>query len=631
MRNKKNFFTFLLTSLLCVSCFAGSLFVSGYNAFADEDENSTIVVSDDFSIAGGTGITNSHAFAYDHVTSDEAGGGHDTYGLIPASVWGANVDAGNGYVIYKIAAEGDNNVLSNLQLKFNCYFGCSSIGEYWGENFTNLRVYYSKNNSSWTEAFNLHNGSSSTVPLSNVVTDANGQSDISNGNTNVFGNKSVYAEYTADLTSVIGNSPVMYIKFEFIHLTYDDMAGKVSETRLGEYDYDTVNKKVPLHRIGLRLNNLTISYKQKELSDEGLVVYNDSKTFDYGIYSSGSDAWKETAYEAGGLSIREGVDYANGALITPALAPVSTQSEGYIVYKFKAPDGRNFSSANLTSFARCFDYNCQGVYEKLEYYISSNNIDFTLVHSSPIKQSPSSGITTELDLENYVFGKTAFYLKIVIGCSNDTSWTNLKELSVNVEFEKLDLTVDFGNGHVETVRHYRGETFVPSNITLPDGFVLDENVAYLSQDYSSDNVLSSTAPVLEETKIYLKGTWGCYSLNFVLDGGACDDLPDRYFSSEGLTLPTPVKEGSIFVGWFTDDNYSEPITEIAKNRTGGLTLYAKWVANNPPTNIVPDDVVTGGGCNGSIDSVLTVGLTVTLLGFTLATKKLLKGKKEERR
>ena len=44
-----------------------------------------------------------------------------------------------------------------------------------------------------------------------------------------------------------------------------------------------------------------------------------------------------------------------------------------------------------------------------------------------------------------------------------------------------------------------------------------------------------------------------------------------------ITLPTPIKSGSTFFGWYTKADFSgEKVTAIPKGSTGNLTLYAKW-------------------------------------------------------
>ena len=44
-----------------------------------------------------------------------------------------------------------------------------------------------------------------------------------------------------------------------------------------------------------------------------------------------------------------------------------------------------------------------------------------------------------------------------------------------------------------------------------------------------------------------------------------------------ITLNSPTKSGYTFLGWYTDKNYTNKISEIKSGSSGDITLYAKWV------------------------------------------------------
>ena len=52
-----------------------------------------------------------------------------------------------------------------------------------------------------------------------------------------------------------------------------------------------------------------------------------------------------------------------------------------------------------------------------------------------------------------------------------------------------------------------------------------------------------------------------YKINYDLDGGLCNDLALEFEHNEIVILPTPVKEGFIFIGWIDADT-NEVVTEI---------------------------------------------------------------------
>lgn len=68
-----------------------------------------------------------------------------------------------------------------------------------------------------------------------------------------------------------------------------------------------------------------------------------------------------------------------------------------------------------------------------------------------------------------------------------------------------------------------------------------------------------------------------FAISFVLDGGTLESAPVSYEYGEGLTLPTPKREGYEFKGWFEDRFFSgDEVTEITAKDRGDKTFYAKW-------------------------------------------------------
>ena len=73
-----------------------------------------------------------------------------------------------------------------------------------------------------------------------------------------------------------------------------------------------------------------------------------------------------------------------------------------------------------------------------------------------------------------------------------------------------------------------------------------------------------------------------YSISYDLAGGECDNLITNFSDSSEIVLPTPVKEGSSFLGWYEGNN----LIEIIENRN--YNLVAHW--SSPNTLIIKMDV-----------------------------------------
>ncbi|MDE6656449.1 MAG: InlB B-repeat-containing protein, partial [Anaeroplasmataceae bacterium] len=74
----------------------------------------------------------------------------------------------------------------------------------------------------------------------------------------------------------------------------------------------------------------------------------------------------------------------------------------------------------------------------------------------------------------------------------------------------------------------------------------------------------------------------------------------------------PTKDRMEFMGWFTDEDFENEITEIKLGSTGNLDLYAKWEA----VDFVITYHLDGGVNNSKNPKGYATGKTVTLLSAT---------------
>ena len=70
-----------------------------------------------------------------------------------------------------------------------------------------------------------------------------------------------------------------------------------------------------------------------------------------------------------------------------------------------------------------------------------------------------------------------------------------------------------------------------------------------------------------------------YIITYFLNGGVNNaENPTSYTSeSSSITLKEPTKENYEFIGWFSDENFSNIVAGIVKGSTGNKLFYAKWV------------------------------------------------------
>ncbi len=66
-----------------------------------------------------------------------------------------------------------------------------------------------------------------------------------------------------------------------------------------------------------------------------------------------------------------------------------------------------------------------------------------------------------------------------------------------------------------------------------------------------------------------------YTITYNLDGGLSTN-PVTYTVEDNVILNDGIKSGYTFSGWFTDENFTEQITEIATGSIGDIQLFAKF-------------------------------------------------------
>lgn len=150
---------------------------------------------------------------------------------------------------------------------------------------------------------------------------------------------------------------------------------------------------------------------------------------------------------------------------------------------------------------------------------------------------------------------------------------------------KDDLTLYAKWGiHTYKITYNNGGTHSnPTSYTIEDlDFTLQDAVksgyrfAGWYTDYACTKPISEIkTDVCANIVVYAK--WEqIYTITYELNGGVNDPSnPAIYVKADVITLGNPTKEGYTFAGWYTDGAFANQISEI-KDRSGNLTLYAKW-------------------------------------------------------
>lgn len=100
---------------------------------------------------------------------------------------------------------------------------------------------------------------------------------------------------------------------------------------------------------------------------------------------------------------------------------------------------------------------------------------------------------------------------------------------------------------------------------------------YSSNEFLTDEIEIYTDKYARGDKtIYAKWRARDFNINYNTDAYNPNNPPTYNVESPTFNLETPTKQGHIFVGWYLDSDFNDPISQIAKGHSGNLNLYPKW-------------------------------------------------------
>ena len=158
---------------------------------------------------------------------------------------------------------------------------------------------------------------------------------------------------------------------------------------------------------------------------------------------------------------------------------------------------------------------------------------------------------------------------------------------------KTEFIMGSNNHTVTFVSGVEGKDIEPE--TVPDGETVDSPGTFFNKGYTllgwfnGETEWNFENPVTESITLTAKWRIEEYSINYYLCGGTnASDNPTKYTVETGINLSAPKKEGCIFLGWYEDSVYYNPLSATAPGeKVNNVNLYAKWATADY------DEVVTG--------------------------------------
>ena len=121
---------------------------------------------------------------------------------------------------------------------------------------------------------------------------------------------------------------------------------------------------------------------------------------------------------------------------------------------------------------------------------------------------------------------------------------------------------------------------VTQNVILPTPTKNGYNFVgwYSDSQFNGDKITSITEGTIGNKEFFAKWEKAIYTITFILNGGSLSSFPKEYDVDDNVSLPTPIREGYKFAGWYENAQFvGLTMVNIVKGSSGNKVFYAKWV------------------------------------------------------
>ncbi len=176
--------------------------------------------------------------------------------------------------------------------------------------------------------------------------------------------------------------------------------------------------------------------------------------------------------------------------------------------------------------------------------------------------TPITAIPVNTKENKTVYAKftiNTYTIDYVLGAGMTNSSSNIVSYNVNTDFELI----------------------AP---TYKDGYSFDG--WYIKDTDTKVEVIVQGGALQQNLVLEARFDYTKYMISYNTDGGHMPDGAQDYYTVENVgsnafVLPTPIKPGYAFAGWYSDPNFtSSKITSVDGSKKENITLYANWrIAN----------------------------------------------------
>ncbi len=232
-----------------------------------------------------------------------------------------------------------------------------------------------------------------------------------------------------------------------------------------------------------------------------------------------------------------------------------------------------FTANSLLDAPLSSDMSVYAKFNAIEYDITYNFDGGT--HNNPLSYTIEDNITLS-DAEKTGYSFVGWYSDSNYNTKVETiSAGTTGDISLYAKFEIENYTITYTNtkdvdNDNPTSYNVNSDTIILTNLSK-DGYTFDgwyngvDKITEISKGSTGNLTLEARWTAVDYVIIY-------HNVN-----EATNSNPENYnVDEQPLVLVDLEKTGYNFLGWFTDENFTNEITEISVGKTGEINLYAKW-------------------------------------------------------
>lgn len=417
-----------------------------------------------------------------------------------------------------------------------------------------------------------------------------------------------YITLPNELNAILGGDANAEDLSEILKFTYEDDQGRTREWKLELYgteahssDVEDAERQRYIYRMlpGVDENEQEIPVRLQFTGSDGNVTISDEFTpnmeeqyqeYTMSIYSGGLDTSKITASLtlSDGQTVTCGVNSADGNLVVRGLTGEDITTE--II-----SNTDELSGDEITALAT----------NDVTYYINGSNVELKdtegvrllvddVLDDGVLVEYIQNNMTEKVPAGDYAYEQQ--YLDLVDTKNGNAYLTMGEDDSLTIYWKVpngFDSDKQFYVVHFDALdRNYdKLETELSQN--TPD-LLAAQLVTVNGTEYVTFNAKSFSPFVLvyEEESGGGGGTHYSYTLRYDTNGGKAIQSESKSYSwtKPYEDLPTPVREGYTFDGWYLDSKLTDPVEDDVKVNRSTVTIYAAWSKDktDPDNNGVSD-------------------------------------------